>query len=375
MQTGLDKLASGFDEGLAGRRVALLADATAVDMWGRHAAQVLRGIPGVRVLRLLAPPHGLWAAGADDEAVDPVFGLPVARFEARGQGGWADPAFADVDAVVCDLRDPGTRTAATSRCLDALLTQAAAKQVPVWVLDRPNPIGLKREGPVLRSGFESARGVAPGLPLRHGLTGGQLAQWLASGHDAATRADLRVVACDRHGRIAYVPPVPRLPSLEAAVAYAGIGLLEATTLSVGLGTTTPYLLVGAPGLDPVALVDALRKRDNPGVDFVPQVFRPTAGPHAGERCTGVFVRIYDRTVANAVATGLFVLHAVKSVAPAAFAWRDADAATWGGPPGVPAIDLLWGSESLRKALDKGQDVDKVLEQASAEAAAWKPDAP
>ena len=160
-----------------------------------------------------------------------------------------------------------------------------------------------------------------------------------------------------------------MPTIDTALVYPGMCLLEGTTLSEGRGTTTPFLLFGAPGVDPLALVERLKVFDCPGLDFVPRVFRPQFGKHAGELCGGAFIRVFDWTAIRAVDLGVYVLSAIKEVAPQAFGWRR-DAYEF--VEDIPAIDLLWGSTELRHAIDEDRGPTQVIKNAHAEAAAFSP---
>lgn len=375
MKTGLDRLDSGFHEGLAGKRIALLCNHTAVDRWGRHAVEVLRRIEGLEIVRLLAPEHGLWGTHQDMEAVedrgtsvDPFLGLPVVSLYGSGEESLRPrpEALEGVDALVYDVQDIGARYYTFAATLALSMETAAEAGVPVWVLDRPNPLGNRKEGPLLREGFTSFVGLEPGLPIRHGLTVGALAHWYRARR--APNCELHVVACDRHARVDWVPTSPNMPTLDTAFVYPGMCLLEGTTLSEGRGTTTPFQLFGAPGIDPVALCRELRLREVPGVDFLPRVFRPEFGKHAGEACGGAWIRVNDHSCIPAVWLGVHVLDAIRKVAPGALRWRT-DAYEFVSDR--LAIDLLWGGAALRECLDGGGDVIPLLEAASKEAAGFR----
>ena len=373
MHTGLDRLAAGLDHGLAGRRVALLANHTAVDARGLHAVDVLGALPGVTVTRLLAPEHGVWSTHQDMEALDgaawldPIFGLPVASLYGReAQSLHPRPeALADVDAVVYDIQDLGVRYYTYAATLAFTMSAAAERGLPVWVLDRPNPVGPRREGPLLEPGFESFCGIEAGLPIRYGLTIGELARWYLPRR--APGCELHVVPCDPSAAPPWIPPSPNMPTRDTAIVYAGMCLLEGTTLSEGRGTTTPFLLFGAPGVDPRALAANLAARDLPGVDFAPRLFRPEFGKHRGERCGGVYIRVLDGDAIESVALGAHVLAACCEVAPGEWTWRT-DAYEF--VTDVPAIDLLWGSAALREALDARAPVEPLLEAARRQIATW-----
>ncbi len=376
MRSGLDRLDYGFDHGLSGRKIALLANHTAVDRWGRHAVEVLERIEGVELARLLAPEHGLWSTHQDMEAVedealarDPVFGLPVVSLYGADEASLhVDPArLAGLDGVVYDVQDIGARYYTYAATLAYTMEAAQAAGVPVWVLDRPNPLGNRRGGPVLKAGFESFVGIEAGLPIRHGMTVGELARWY--GARRAPGCELDVVPCDFHGQVDWVPPSPNMPTVDCAMVYPGLCLLEGTTLSEGRGTTTPFQLFGAPGVDPLALAANLRRRECPGVDFIPRLFRPEFGKHAGELCGGVYIRVNDHSSIVPVWLGVHVLDAVRQEAPEALVWRT-DAYEF--VDDRLAIDLLWGSDELRHCLEEGRDVIALLEAASAEAKSFAP---
>lgn len=373
MATGLDQIAQGYEQGLRGKRVALLVNHTAVDQWGQHAVQVL-GAAGVKIVRLLGAEHGIWSTHEDMEPVDgtvqdAVFGLPVVSLYGSDKAS-LEPrpeVFDGVDAIVYDLQDIGSRYYTFAATLALVMKHAAPRQIPVWVLDRPNPIGPRREGPLLREGFESFCGLVAGLPIRHGLTVGQLARWYRD--RIAPGCELIVVPCTKDTRLPFVPPSPNMPTYETALVYPGLCLVEGTTLSEGRGTTSPFRQVGAPGVDPLAVVAFLRRKDCPGVDFVPVRFRPHFGKHAGQICGGVYLRGFDPNGLSAIKLGVYLLEAFKKVAPQAWTWRS-DAYEF--VTDRPAIDLLWGSTALRDTLDKGGDVEALLEAAEAEALRWKP---
>ena len=267
---------------------------------------------------------------------------------------------ADVDAVIYDIQDIGTRFYTYAATLAFTMEAAQRTNTQVIVLDRPNPIGPGVEGPLLEKGFESFCGIEAGLPIRHGMTVGELARWY--GARRAPECDLRVIPCDRDARVEWVPPSPNMPTRDTAAVYPGMCLLEGTTLSEGRGTTTPFLIYGAPGVDPVALARALRDYECPGVDFVPRVFRPEFGKHAGKACGGAYLRVFDPTCLRSVALGVFCLDAIRRVAPEALQWRTE---AYEFVDNVPAIDLLWGSTDLRETLEAGGNVEALIKRGQA----------
>lgn len=376
MSTGLDAVAQGYVPELKRKRLALIVNHTAVDQWGRHAVEIFRQ-QGAELVRLLGPEHGVWGTHEDMEpvgleggvAADPVWRVPVESLYGADRAS-LEPrpeALAGVDAIVYDIQDIGVRYYTYAATLALVMRAAGKARIPVWVLDRPNPIGPRREGPLLTAGFESFCGLVAGLPIRHGMTVGELARWYQARF--APECELAVVPCRKETRLPFVPTSPNMPTYETALVYAGMCLLEGTTVSEGRGTTSPFRQFGAPGVDPAALAEHLRRKDCPGVDFIAARFRPAFGKHAGKVCGGVYLRGYDASALSAVKLGVYVLEALKKVAPDAWTWRS-DAYEF--VTDKPAIDLLWGSTELREAIDRGGDVEALLEKADAQAQGFRP---
>jgi uncharacterized protein YbbC (DUF1343 family) len=274
-----------------------------------------------------------------------------------------------LDALVIDLQDVGTRIYTYIYTMANCLRAATRQGLPVVVCDRPNPIGgLDVEGPVLAPGFESFVGQFP-IPMRHGMTIGELARLFNESFGIG--AKLEVVAMQGWSRSSYfeatalpwVLPSPNLPTLESAVVYPGTVLVEGTNLSEGRGTTKPFELVGAPGVDPERFSAALNRRGLPGVHFRPALFEPTFHKHAQTPCGGCQIHVTDRQAFRPVLTGLTVIEAFAHEPSAGFAWRD--------PPyeyeySRPPIDILAGSDALRQAIDRGATAADI-------AASWAAD--
>jgi uncharacterized protein YbbC (DUF1343 family) len=229
----------------------------------------------------------------------------------------------------------------------------------VWVLDRPNPLGGERvEGNLLQPGFESFVGAFR-LPVRHGLTLGELVRlearrrgWPAEGEAWRVwplEGWRRGMRWEETG-LPWVAPSPNMPTLLTALVYPGACLIEATELSEGRGTTRPFQLTGAPGLDPVALADALTALSLPGAAWLPTYFRPQFQKHRGAVCGGVELVVTDPSVFRSYRTGVELLAAIHRLAPNVFAWR---AAPYEFVTDRPAIDLLTGGPECRQAIESG----------------------
>jgi len=277
-----------------------------------------------------------------------------------------------LDAVLFDLQDVGVRVYTFVWTMALAMEACAEAGIRFVVLDRPNPIGGAREGPVLRPGYESFVGLHP-IPLRHGLTSGELARWL--NRERNIGCDLEVIPCEGLERAAHwdrtglpwVLPSPNLPTLDSCRVYPGMVLLEGTNLSEGRGTTRPFEFFGAPFLDPSALAEAVAPLLGPGVVMRPCHFEPTFQKHAGVPCGGGQLHVSDPEAFQPVHTAVAILCAVRRLAPESFRWRE--------PPyeyetEKPPIDILWGHAGLRLGIDAGATPEAILDESVAETDAF-----
>ena len=339
VRTGAERLAG--EPGLVGDgRLGLITNFTGVLPDLRPTSVALLDA-GLRLTALFGPEHGLrgtaQAGASEAEGIDPDTGLPV--FDTYGRHGQAlDDLFSDVDVLLFDIQDIGTRFYTYIWTMCDCLQVAARLGKRFVVLDRPNPLGgLQVEGPLLQSGFESFVGRAP-IPLRHGLTAGELALQLGAAEVIAMEGWTR----DSWGTGAvWVPPSPNMPTLDTALVYPGTGLFEGTNLSEGRGTTRPFSTIGAPFLDD-RFVPALRDFELPGVLFRRTWFEPVFSKYAGRAVPGVQLHVVDRATYEPVRTALEMLHVVRQLYPDELSL-------------LPSLDKLWGSDSLRKALEAGED--------------------
>ena len=363
--TGLDRLSEEGPSaaGLGpGARVGLLGHPASVDGQGRHAAMLLRRSTAWELMRLFAPEHGIWGREQDMEhvvgGIDPVTGVPVISLYGRKADSLRPRSedLRDLDAVIVDLQDVGSRYYTFVYTLSFVMETAAESGLPVVVLDRPNPIGGERvEGPVLHDALSSFVGRYP-LPVRHGMTVGELARLFNT--EFGIGCDLRVVEMKgwsrsmafEETRLPWVPPSPNMPATSTAHVYPGGCLIEGTNLSEGRGTTLPFELVGAPWLDGPALAAAMRGEGLPGVLFRAASFRPMYQKHAGVSCEGLQVVVADRGAFRPFETYLVLLREARRLAPHAFAWRTE---AYEFEATRPAIDLLLGRSDLRPMLESG----------------------
>ncbi|MFQ5526538.1 MAG: exo-beta-N-acetylmuramidase NamZ domain-containing protein [Thermoanaerobaculia bacterium] len=368
LRTGLDRLLEATEE-LRGRRYGVLGHAAAVtaDKVPIHLA--LTRSDAEPPARLFGPEHGFYGVEQDmvasPDAEDPWTGAPVVslygdtRESLRPDRG----AFEALDLLIVDLQDVGSRYytyAATGVWAAEAALEAGCE---VWILDRPNPLGGEAvEGNTRRPGFESFIGAFE-MPVRHGLTLAELTL-MSLGREAEDRG-LRVwpmegwrrdVAWEATGR-AWVAPSPNIPTYRTAVVYPGGCLLEATEFSEGRGTTRPFELIGAPGLDAVALADRLNRAGMPGARFSPALFKPQYQKHAGRSCAGIRWFVEDTEALSAYRCGVEILLGLREIAPDRFSWRQAP---YEFESDRPAIDLLSGDDRLRQAIDDGGEIEDWL---------------
>ena len=376
---GLDRLVSGEaaeSEDLRTKRLGLIAHPASVTSDLTHAADAI-GNAGYDLRALFGPQHGARGEKQDnmiesDHYLDPVTGLPVHSL--YGETRKPTPAMLDgLDALLFDLQDVGVRVYTFIWTMALAMEACAEANIRFVVLDRPNPIGgIRREGPVLRSGYKSFVGLHP-VPLRHGLTCGEMARWLNA--ERGIGCDLTVIPCDGWERsmlwpdtgLPWVMPSPNLPTPHSCVVYPGTVLLEGTNLSEGRGTTRPFELFGAPWLNPTALATRLTDAHLPGVHFRPCHFEPTFQKHAGTLCGGAQLHVTDPIAFEPVRTAVEILIAARALAPHEFAWRE--------PPyeyeeSLPPIDILWGHSGLREGVQDDAATDEILEGEKADLEAF-----
>ncbi|HTM21143.1 MAG TPA: DUF1343 domain-containing protein [Kofleriaceae bacterium] len=371
--TGLQRLLAGEVGRVHGRRLGLIANPTAVDAELRHAVDLLHGDGRFDLHALFGPEHGIRGDAQDMIDVgggrDARTGLPVHSLYGRDQASLAPPpgSLDDLDLVLFDVQDVGARYYTFVWTMVLAMRACARAGVGFVVLDRPNPIGgVDVEGGDVADGYRSFVGLRS-LPNRHGLTAGELARWVAA--DEQLDLELEVVELRGWRRAMYfddtglpwVLPSPNMPTVDTALVYPGMCLVEGTELSEGRGTTRPFEIAGAPFVDGYRLADALAADGLPGVRARPLTFTPTFQKHAGQACGGVQLHVTDRRAFRPYLTGMAFVAACRRLWPDEFAWRTR---AYEFRDDVPAFDLLAGSPAARAAIDAGAPLSAI-------AAAWQ----
>ncbi len=383
MQIGAELLFDQYAHLVRGRRVGLITNPTGVDRNFRSVVDRFLTYPETRLVALYGPEHGVRGNAQAGEYVPfywdeawqlPVFSLygqsqkPPAdmlkrvdeymrTFDTQATGKTVERAMLQaVDVMVFDLQDVGTRVYTYIATMAYAMAAAAEAGIPFVVLDRPNPLnGLVMEGPMLEFPEHSSFiGLYP-VPLRHGMTAGELACFFNAKY-LARPVELTVVPMTGWRRadwydvtgLPWVLPSPNMPTLATATVYPGQVILEGTNLSEGRGTSKPFELFGAPWIDGFTLARALNALGLPGVRFRETWFTPTFSKFVGERCGGCQLHVVDREVYRPVATTLTLLAVIKKIYGERFALH------------ADYFDKVMGTSSVRQALFRGDEASTMV---------------
>jgi uncharacterized protein YbbC (DUF1343 family) len=369
---------------LQGRRVGLITNQSGVNERGQSDIDLLQAAVAAhasRLVRLFSPEHGI--RGTEDrqhiaDARDEKTGLPIVSLYTTQAIPPPDTSLRDLDALVFDLFDIGTRTWTYAGTMLYAMRAAAQRGIPFILLDRPNPLGGRVEGPLLDSALanpESPRADRPGrafalypAPLRHGMTMGELARWWNA--ELGIGAELHVIAAagwrrymwwDETG-LPWIRPSPNMPSLASALIYPALVAFEGTNVSVGRGTDLAFQRIGAPWMDAGRVSALLGQRGIPGVRFVAETFtpvNPTDGKFAGVRIPGVRIEVTQRDRVQVARVGAALVWALHRAHPDSLRVTDA------------AFDLRFGASTARVALLRGADPDEVIDAALPDVIRWE----
>src|SRR5258708_28055174 len=325
VQTGLDVIEAQKFAPLRGKRVGLITNHTGLDSQGRSTVDILSHAPGIQLIALFSPEHGL--AGRNDEKVpstkDPSTGLPVYSLYGDTRRP-TDEMLKGIDALVFDVQDAGVRFYSYTITMGYLMEEAAKRKIAFFVLDRPNLLGGEIiEGPMLDADKTNFKAYFP-LPVRYALTIGELAQLFNTENHIG--ADLHVIAMRNWHRnyffestcLHWIPPSPTLRTIKGSIVYPGIEILQSAGVSVGRGTQAPFEEFGAPWMNGDEVAAALNARNLPGLRFAGQPFIPIAGLYAGQRCGGVSIKITDRFKVRSMRVGLEIAAILQELYPKQF---------------------------------------------------------
>ena len=366
VQTGLEKLIAEPNRWIRDERLGLLCNPASVDRRIRHARTLIHQAFRSKLKALYSPQHGFFAEKQDNmiesaDLLDPVLQIPI--FSLYGQTRIPSARmFEPIDVLVVDLQDVGTRVYTFIYTLSYCLEAAAKYDIRVLVLDRPNPInGIDIEGNQLSSDCKSFVGRFP-IPMRHGLTIGELAVMFNDHFDIG--CDLEVIPMNGWQRrmlfadtgLPWVAPSPNLPTLMSAMVYPGQVLWEGTNVSEGRGTTQPFELFGAPYIDMEKISAGLETKKIPGVLFRPVVFQPTSNKWRETPCNGFQIHVTDPLRYRPYKTTLHLLQAIMAHHRDQFEWK---------PPPYEyeferlPIDLIIGDRGIRERLENLEPIDDI----------------
>jgi uncharacterized protein YbbC (DUF1343 family) len=365
-KTGLDRI-DEFQNLFSGKRVGLVVNHTSLNKAGDHITDIFLHMPDVTVAALFGPEHGVRGQAADGEqvgdGVDAIQNIPVYSLYGKTKKPTAE-MLENVDVLVFDIQDIGARFYTFIWTLFYVMQGAAENDIPIVVLDRPNPIGSAIEGPVLQPDFSSFVGLFP-IPVRHGMTVGELARlyngegWLGD----HTGVELTVVPMQNWRRnmwfdetgLPFTPTSPNMPDLQTAAIYPGLCLIEGTNVSEGRGTDAPFLTFGAPWINGDILAKRLNELKISGIEFKSTEFVPIIIPgkarspkFENQRCKGVHINVVDQKLLDSFFMGVVIVKTIHDLYPQQFAFRKSG-----------YFDLLCGTDYIRKSIERGDDVESI----------------
>ncbi|YCA45199.1 DUF1343 domain-containing protein [Bacillus sp. JZ8] len=369
VELGVETLFREHKDLLKGKRVGLITNPTGVDSELRSSVDLFAEDPDIELTALYGPEHGVrgdaQAGDKVDYYIDEKTGLPV--YSLYGDTRKPTPEMLkNVDILVFDIQDVGARFYTYIYTMAYAMEAAKEQGIPFVVLDRPNPLGGEVvEGPVLEEEYSSFVGKYP-IPLRHGMTVGELAQLF--NEEFGIGADLTVVKMKKWKRsfdydetnLPFVMPSPNMPTLETAFVYPGTGLIEGTNVSEGRGTTKPFELLGAPFINGTELSEKLNNLHLDGVKFRAASFTPSFSKHSGQLSHGVQVYVTDREKYQSVETGLHIVKTIHDLYGEEFSFNKSG-----------NFDLLIGNSWVREELEKGTNVEDIIAKWQKDTKAFK----
>ncbi|MAG21172.1 MAG: hypothetical protein CMF77_03295 [Candidatus Marinimicrobia bacterium] len=369
IQTGLENLLANHAHKLTGKRLGIVTNHSGVGRDGKPIWELIATVPGTNVVALFSPEHGLFGEAAGGEKIQYGDSVATARvYSLYGKNRKPSLEMLEgIDLLLYDIQDIGARFYTYITTMGLMMEAAAEADIPVIILDRPNPLtGMRIDGPILDLEFRSFVGYYP-IPFQYGMTAGELAQMIISERWINFTPSLEVIPLLGWYRafwfddtdLPWIDTSPNIPDLNTAVVYPGMVLLEATNISEGRGTDHPFLWIGAPWIDGTTLSQQMNRATLPGVAFRPVQFTPIVmrgkvinPKYEGEVCHGVEIRIVDRSVFQSVWTGITLLTTLQANYPGRLRIR------------TEALNRLTGSDMLSRALSAGMSAEDIVAEYS-----------
>ena len=364
--TGLDILINKYKEQIKGLSIALVTNQTGIDKQGIPNYERLMDIESIHLKKIFSPEHGLFGEEAAGETLrydNTKTELPeiISLYDAGKKP--TDEMFNNIDLILYDIQDIGSRFYTYISTLGLVMEKAGELGIPVWILDRPNPIsGTKIEGPILDITHKSFVGYYP-IPIRYGLTVGELGRMILTEKWIDPIPKLEIISMEGWARnlwydetnLKWIKPSPNIPDLETAILYPGICLLEGTNISEGRGTENPFKWIGAPWIHGKILAVELNKIGLPGVSFTSVEFTPIELPgiainpkYQGESCSGVKIKITNRNTYKSVQVGITILSVLQLLYPEKIEYK-------------PFLNNLWGRDDVAAQLKTKLTLDQLID--------------
>ena len=364
--TGLDILINKHKEQIKGLSIALVTNQTGIDKQGIPNYERLMDIESIHLKKIFSPEHGLFGEEAAGETLrydNTKTELPeiISLYDAGKKP--TDEMFNNIDLILYDIQDIGSRFYTYISTLGLVMEKAGELGIPVWILDRPNPIsGTKIEGPILDITHKSFVGYYP-IPIRYGLTVGELGRMILTEKWIDPIPKLEIISMEGWARnlwydetnLKWIKPSPNIPDLETAILYPGICLLEGTNISEGRGTENPFKWIGAPWVHGKILAVELNKIGLPGVSFTSVEFTPIELPgiainpkYQGESCSGIKIKITNRNTYKSVQVGITILSVLQILYPEKIEYK-------------PFLNNLWGRDDLTAQLKTKLTLDQLID--------------
>jgi len=367
VKTGLDNVSEHLYL-FKNKRIGIITNHTAYDSQGQFILEVFTGMQEMSVAAIFGPEHGIHGNVENGTTIssryDSTLNIPIFSLYGENLKPTSEMLY-NVDILVFDIQDIGIRFYTYINTMALSMEAAAEHGIPFVILDRPNPInGITVEGNILNPEFSSFIGMYP-LPVRHGMTVGELAQmingegWLANG----ITADLKVIPMKNWKRklwydetgLNFIQTSPNIPDLETAIIYAGLGLLEGTNISEGRGTKTPFKIFGSPWIDGMKLANELNSLGLAGMSFSDTTFTPRDIPGITEhtkynkkKCSGIYVVITDRDNFQPYQSGIHIVNTIYQMYPDSLTWRKNH------------FDRLCGTADVRRTIQEKADLDSLF---------------
>ncbi|HUX57281.1 MAG TPA: DUF1343 domain-containing protein [Bacteroidales bacterium] len=377
--TGLEIILDHFPSALKGKRIGILCHSPSITKNFKHITEIFYLRNDCRLSAIFGPQHGIHGQTQDNmiewqNQMHPVFNIPL--YSLYGKHRKPSPEMLEnIDVLLIDLQDVGARLYTYIWTVKLCIEACTEKGIPIWLLDRPNPIGrLPFDGPVLKENFFTFVGGAS-IPLCHRMSIGEIALWIKEKYYPA--CDLNIVWMKNWRRsllfsetgLPWVLPSPNMPTLQAAIVYPGTVLIEALNISEGRGTTIPFELFGAPFIDSEKLKNNLENRKIKGCAFRTHSYIPTFHKFSGELCNGLQIHVTDINLYKPVVTALEIFDAIIETSPP-------DSLKFNMPPyeyeyNLIPFDILSGDEGMRESLINRNNVQIEKERWANEIEAFK----